>query len=194
MALNLNDYFDEEEERLANGQQPVVEQEKEKVTASVDLDGDDEEDYIEPRSARRKRRIRLIVFAVCALIAIFVFVKGFLVGKSVDSGTMKAFVVKIEKKGLFFDSYESLVIAAGDSAATQISTTDLEIGRRLHHLVSSDSLAVISYTVYKTAYPWRGESKIIVDSVSAIALDKQVLANLKPIVYRDTIKIEEEKK
>ena len=80
MALNLNDYFDEEEERLANGQQPVVEQEKEKVTASVDLDGDDEEDYIEPRSARRKRRIRLIVFAVCALIAIFVFVKGFLVG------------------------------------------------------------------------------------------------------------------
>ena len=193
MALNLNDYFDEEEEKLANGQQPVEEQKKEKESVSVDED-DDAADYIEPRSARRKRRIRLVGFAAILLIIVFALVKGFLIGKSVEDGSMKAFVVKIEKKGLFFDSYECIVIQAGDSSATQISTTDLVVGRRLHQLVGSDSMAIISNTKYKTAYPWRGETRVIVDSVSAKAMDKQALANLKPVVYRDTIKIESEKK
>lgn len=125
-------------------------------------------------SARRPRRSRagcwftlFMLFVVAAVIAYFRYLTPF-----VDDAVMDVYVTNVEKRGVFFKTYEARIVVPDDlessdiySAPSSVSIASPEVAARLQQLQSSRRPVRLRYCRYYATLPWRGESKTVVTAV-----------------------------
>lgn len=168
MPLRLDDYFEEnEEDRRRDGvpeEEPQAEPEQEREKPSAPAADDYQRDFITPDSRRRRRRRFKWALLVVLAVVVFVFVRNLFFAPAAENGVVRGYVVQFEKSGIFFDSYEGiLVIDSPDSTRTmEFSLTDQQLGRRMWHAMKTDSVLVLDYERYRSSLPWRGESATLV--------------------------------
>lgn len=189
--IDLDDYFDDEDRKRKQAEASRnAGQDSKPALPGSDNDGEDEsrgqdkqdeddfhEDYIVPKSKRKKRHaviaagIVLIVILAVAVVRMAFFIP------SVPEATTKGYVLNIgAKKGLLFTTFEGRMILdypdlINDSSKIvfDFSTTDPQIALRLRASMKSDSVALIEYKQYRNALPWRGNTNTIVTGLYMIS-------------------------
>ncbi len=178
MALNLNDYFDENEAEETEVQ-PSEEISEE---AASQKQADDEEeayrrDFIVTNGQRRRKRFRRIAIIVAAVVVVAILVNVLFISKKVDKGCIRGYLVKMELcDGVFFDSYECTMVADYPDRVVdpselifKFSVRDNALGKRIHNAMKGDSLLLVDYVQYSTKMPWRGNTDILVDSAIVVS-------------------------
>ena len=183
MALNIDDYFDEED-------RPEVETPREEATERHEegeqqrqqqpTPGDDEREYrdafIVTNGQRRRRRWRRIIIAGVLIAAVAIIVNMLFISKKVDKGCVRGYLVKVELcDGLLFDSYECTMvtdypdrIVETNDLIFHFSVRDKALGEKIYGAMRGDSMLLVNYVQYSTKMPWRGETDVLVDSATLI--------------------------
>lgn len=92
---------------------------------------------------------------------------------TVDDAVMDVYIQKVERRGVFFKTYEAEIVEPSRLYDTNISYThprsisisDEKLARLLQELQASGRIVRLRYQQYAAALPWRGESKIVVINV-----------------------------
>ncbi len=190
MALNINDYFDEneaeeaaeathEEEATGEAPQPQAEDEEEVYRR----------DFIVTNSQRRRKRFRRIAIIAVAVVVIAILVNVLFISKKVEKGCIRGYLVKMELcDGMFFDSYECTMVADYPDRVVdpqelifKFSVRDNALGKRIHNAMKGDSLLLVDYVQYSMKMPWRGNTDVLVDSAIVVSA-KPVLRSPAQIV------------
>lgn len=181
MALNLDDFFDENE-REHNRQEQPQEQSGQKPAGNTDED-DFEEDFITPDSQRRRRLYLKIGFSAAVAIVLFFTVRVLFFSPAASKGMMRGYAISLEKTGVMFDSFEGIFIldSPTDTMPVRFSTTNWDVANRIFHAMSTDSLLVLTYRRYNKALPWRGSSPTIVYEATATTPTPKSVAKPKPL-------------
>lgn len=167
---NDNEIIDDEFDDIADDETPA-ETDKDPKRTDNDDDFDDDDDYITPPSQIRRRRLRIALWAIAAVVIVFAFVKIVILGRTVDEGNVRAFAISLEKKGLIFDSYEGeFAYENAPDSLIRFSVTDAKVGKYIYRIMQTDSVMLLSYRRYRAAMPWRGETKTEV--YQALAVDR----------------------
>ena len=121
----------------------------------------------------------IIVVALVAFVAWFLFSFYFVFGEGVKAGELNYVV----KKGYVFKTYEGRLIQAGynsknekntiQSNEFQFSVDDKQVADSLMRCTGRS--VELHYKEYKGALPWRGVSKFVVDSIVSIKQADNVL-------------------
>lgn len=167
---NDNEIIDDEFDDIVDDETPAETDKAPKRTDNDD-DFDDDDDYITPPSQIRRRRLRIALWAIAAVVIVFAFVKIVMLGRTVDEGNVRAFAISLEKKGLIFDSYEGeFAYENAPDSLIRFSVTDAKVGKYIYRIMQTDSVLLLSYRRYRAAMPWRGETKTEV--YQALAVDR----------------------
>ena len=183
MALKFDDYFEENEadrqkdaDMIALDKKKEAQQKKEeeeKIKAEDDL----KDTFIIPNSHRRKKLwVRWSVVAALLIIA-YIVVRTMYFTPFVKEGQVRGYVVKMEKVGRFFDSYEGELILddkqeINDTIVSvfDFSLTDEALGQKLMNSMKQDSAVVMTYRRFGNPLPWRGDSEVEVYDVQMVKL------------------------
>lgn len=183
MALKFDDYFEEnEEERQRDADMIELDKKREakqkkEEEAKARADEDIEDTFIIPNSHRRKKLwMRWSVVVVLLLIA-YIVVNNMYFTPLVKEGQIRGYIVKMEKVGQFFDSYEGELVmdnrqVSGDTTSNvfNFSLTDEVLGEKLMGSMAKDSAVVMTYRRYGNALPWRGNSEVEVYDAHLVKL------------------------
>ena len=146
-----------------------------------DDDDDEPEDYFlasdddddnEAAPARRGgclprwfKGLALLTLIVLAVVGYFRYLTPV-----VDDATMTVNVVNVERRGLFFKTYEAEIVDPARLADTagvytrprSVSIANAEVAARLRQACQSGQPVTIRYEIYSATLPWRGASKFLV--------------------------------
>ncbi len=161
----INDNFDDYFEGNAppkKGNTPYVETEEEREERELN------ETTIERRY--NKKRISLIVGVLALLFFLFFFMRCQYYNP--EQRTTKGFVTDVVLRGTVFKTYECTFNEIDAQSPNGIvkkefkfSVTDDSIAKTLNELKQTSVPAQIFYKEYKGTLPWRGDTKIVVDSI-----------------------------
>ncbi len=178
MALNINDYFDENEAEEAGLATPV---EKEGNEAPQPQPVDEEEtyrrDFIVTNSQRRRKRFRRIAIIAAIVVVVAILANVLFISKKVEKGCIRGYLVKMELcPGLLFDSYECTMVADYPDRVVEpselifkFSVRDNALGKRIHNAMKGDSMLLVDYVQYSMKMPWRGNTDVLVDSAIVVS-------------------------
>lgn len=183
MALKFDDYFEEnEEERQKDADMIELDKKREakqkkEEEARARADEDIEENtFIIPNSHRRKKLwVRWSLFVAFVVVA-FIVVRTMYFTPMVKEGQVRGYIVKMEKVGQFFDSYEGELVLDQNQELTDsldvfdFSLTDEVLGEKLMSSMAKDSAVVVTYRRYGNAVPWRGNSEVEVFDAQMVKL------------------------
>lgn len=109
----------------------------------------------------------LVVLAIAAVIAYFRYLSP-----CVDDAVMEVCVTHIEKRGVFFKTYEAEIVVPETSATRRddtpytrpsaVTVSDPAVAERLSALQATGRPVRLRYRRYYGTLPWRGESKTVV--------------------------------
>ncbi len=110
----------------------------------------------------------LMVIAIASVIAYFRYLSP-----CVDDAVMEVCVTHIEKRGVFFKTYEAEIVVPESSGAARrvdtpytrpsaVTVSDPAVAERLSALQASGKPVRLRYRRYYGTLPWRGESKTVV--------------------------------
>ncbi len=177
MALKLDDYFEEtdnssdqentEQETPDEGKPTTDEEEK------PTPDDDYEKDFITPTSRKLRRRLIKWAAIVVAVLAVVMTIRTMFFAPAVSEGSVRGYVVLLEKADGFFNSYEGkfvIDIPEADSLKWfSFSTTDQALGKSIFNKMKTDSVLVCKYKKYNNTLPWRGKSTVIFEEIEAVS-------------------------
>lgn len=91
---------------------------------------------------------------------------------TVDDAVMDVYVQKVERRGVFFKTYEAEIVELQRLADTvsaythscSVTIADERLARRLQSMQSGGTPVRLRYQQYAASLPWRGESKRIIIS------------------------------
>lgn len=190
MALNINDYFDENEaeeaaeathEEEATGEAPQQQPDNEEETYR--------KDFIVTNSQRRRKRFRRIAVIAVVVVVLAILVNVLFISKKVEKGCIRGYLVKMELcDGILFDSYECTMVADYPDRVVdpkelifKFSVRDNALGKRIHNAMKGDSLLLVDYVQYSMKMPWRGNTDVLVDSAIVVSA-KPVLRSPAQVV------------
>lgn len=190
MALNINDYFDENEAEEA----AEATHEEEATGEAPQQQPDDEEetyrkDFIVTNSQRRRKRFRRIAIIAVVVVVLAILVNVLFISKKVEKGCIRGYLVKMELcDGILFDSYECTMVADYPDRVVdpkelifKFSVRDNALGRRIHNAMKGDSMLLVDYVQYSMKMPWRGNTDVLVDSAIVVSA-KPVLRSPAQVV------------
>lgn len=190
MALNINDYFDENEAEEA----AEATHEEEATSEAPQPQPDDEEetyrkDFIVTNSQRRRKRFRRIAVIAVVVVVIAILTNVLFISKKVEKGCIRGYLVKMELcDGIFFDSYECTMVADYPDRVVdpkelifKFSVRDNALGKRIHNAMKGDSMLLVDYVQYSMKMPWRGNTDVLVDSAIVVSA-KPVLRSPAQVV------------
>lgn len=190
MALNINDYFDENEaeeaaeathEEEATGEAPQQQPDNEEETYR--------KDFIVTNSQRRRKRFRRIAVIAVVVVVLAILVNVLFISKKVEKGCIRGYLVKMELcDGILFDSYECTMVADYPDRVVdpkelifKFSVRDNALGKRIHNAMKGDSMLLVDYVQYSMKMPWRGNTDVLVDSAIVVSA-KPVLRSPAQVV------------
>lgn len=190
MALNINDYFDENEaeeaaeathEEEATGEAPQPQPDEEEETYR--------KDFIVTNTQRRRKRFRRIAVIAVVVVVIAILTNVLFISKKVEKGCIRGYLVKMELcDGIFFDSYECTMVADYPDRVVdpkelifKFSVRDNALGKRIHNAMKGDSMLLVDYVQYSMKMPWRGNTDVLVDSAIVVSA-KPVLRSPAQVV------------
>ena len=159
---DFDDYFDG----------PEIEEKKEPLTPEQIEDKIDEENTITLHT-HRWRNIAIAMIAVVVLgVALALFFRYF--SPYVSDAQETGYVMKIEKRGLLFKTYEGEMVSEttllNDSKVYQrdfvFSFDNDSLALRAMELQGKDVCVILKYKSYDGVLPWRGESRNIITAVT----------------------------
>ncbi len=190
MALNINDYFDENEAEEAaeatHGEEATGE-------APQPQPDDEEEtyrkDFIVTNSQRRRKRFRRIAIIAVVVVVLAILANVLFISKKVEKGCIRGYLVKMELcDGILFDSYECTMVADYPDRVVdpkelifKFSVRDNALGKRIHNAMKGDSMLLVDYVQYSMKMPWRGNTDVLVDSAIVVSA-KPVLRSPAQVV------------
>ncbi len=190
MALNINDYFDENEAEEA----AEATHEEEATGEAPQQQPDDEEetyrkDFIVTNSQRRRKRFRRIAVIAVVVVVLAILVNVLFISKKVEKGCIRGYLVKMELcDGILFDSYECTMVADYPDRVVdpkelifKFSVRDNALGKRIHNAMKGDSMLLVDYVQYSMKMPWRGNTDVLVDSAIVVSA-KPVLRSPAQVV------------
>lgn len=94
----------------------------------------------------------------------------------VEDATQYGYVERIDKKGETFKTFEGVLLPYKNLMDTTrvydsdivFSTSDADVAARLKEMQFANHPVRITYRIYHTALPWRGDSKLIVTAVDSV--------------------------
>lgn len=94
----------------------------------------------------------------------------------IEDAVQYGYVERIDKRGETFKTFEGVILPYKNLMDTTrvydsdivFSTTDDEVAARLLDMQFANRPVRITYRVYHTALPWRGESKLIVTAADSV--------------------------
>ncbi len=109
----------------------------------------------------------VIILIIFCVIAYFRYLTP-----TVDDAVMDVYIQKVERRGVFFKTYEAEIVELqrlADTASTytpsrSVTIADERLARRLQSMQSGGKPVRLRYQQYAASLPWRGESKLIVVS------------------------------
>lgn len=128
---------------------------------------------VKPKASDRPER-KLTKGCGCAAIALIVIagVIGYFryFSPTVDDAVMEVSVVKVEKRGMVFKTYEAEVVDLKRTAdqstpyshPTSVTIDNEELARQLQAQQAAGRTVRLRYRTYSATLPWRGESKTVV--------------------------------
>ena len=167
---NFDDYFEGNAPSRKNNE-PYVETEEEREERELN------ETTIERRSKRK--RIALIIGAIILLLLIIFILRGCYFNHQESS--VKGIITDIALKGTVFKTYEGTlnqitVPAEGvvEKKDFNFSVTDDSIAKTLNELKQTPVAVQLSYKEYKSAVPWRGDSKFVVYAIDTVRVPEYI--------------------
>ena len=155
---NFNDFFDG----------PDVEKKKPVMTPEEIEEKQEKEDTINLRSVKRRKIYAWIIFILAVLLGLWIYFRYY--SPYVTDAQETGYIMKIEKRGLLFKTYEGEMISVTtleDTARTYqrdfvFSFENDSIARLAMDMQGSGEKVKLRYKSYDGLLPWRGASKNII--------------------------------
>lgn len=175
-------YDDNEKEDFFEDASEVPEKKKEPKKPVLQPDDpryweepEDEFEHLKPSPGTRWRMWVWLAAGVFALWVIW-FVYSRLFNAYVEDATQYGYVEHMEKRGEIFKTFEGVILPYKNLMdSTRVyegdfvfSTPDPKVAASLKEMQFSNRPVRVTYKQYKTAMPWRGDSKIIVTAVDSV--------------------------
>ena len=170
---NKNDYFD-------GPDIPEVPKEPKRPALTPDdprywEQPEDEFEHLKPGSRRKRLLIFWSVLSLTCLVVVWVVYIWLFVPR-VHTATQYGYVDAVSKEGSIFQTYEGRILPYKSLMDTIrpyegdfiFSTTDTESAVRLKRMQFKNMPVRVEYSVYRTALPWRGQSRYIVTRVDSV--------------------------
>lgn len=183
------DYFEADPDDL-----PKKEEEPKKPAAKPDdIDyWEQEESEWEHLKPGPRRAVWYYIGGVLALAVVLVLLWVRFFSPYVEDAVQYGYVESIEKRGVFFKSYEGMLIPYKDLMDTTrlysrnfpFTAADAKVAIQLKKMQFAARPVMVTYRQYHATVPWRGSNKIVVTAVDTVDPHKILPPEFQPEVLR----------
>lgn len=185
-----NDYFENSE---------VPEKKKEPVKPKYTPDDpryweepEDEFEHLKP-SGRVNWKLWCWVFGVAILFGLLWVGYLRVFNPYVQEATQYGYIENIEKRGELFHTYEGVLLPYKNLMDTtrvyesdfKFSTSNPSLAAKLKEMQYSNQPVRVNFSVYHTAMPWRGDTRIIITAVDSVDPRNILPPDRQPAIHLD---------
>lgn len=168
-----NDYFEDTEIP-----EKPIEEKKPRLTPDDPRYWEEPEgefDHLQP-SPGSHLKLWICVGATAVMIGLLYALYLRLFNPYIEDATQYGYVERIDKKGETFKTFEGVILPYKNLMDTTrvydsdivFSTTSSDVAATLKEMQFANKPVRITYRVYHTALPWRGESKLIITAADSV--------------------------
>lgn len=132
-------------------------------------------EHIIPQMSPNRRRLWIVGGAGVLALAIIIFIRIYFFTPYIDEAAMYGYVNDIQRRGIFFKTYEGELLPFRNIRdTTRVTDADLlftaqpEVAAQLRRMQLSNLPVRVEYKRYHSTLPWRGDSKTVVISVDSV--------------------------